>query len=98
MACIFRNTSKSLIEESSYLPTAFSPMGATRRVRGRCTPQVKARGSGERLRSVRHHRAKVRPPSTTAPLDLVAGEDARTDRKSTRLNSSHANISYAVFC
>src|SRR3712207_8412814 len=25
-------------------------------------------------------------------------EDARRDRKSTRLNSSHANISYAVFC
>src|SRR3712207_8059504 len=25
-------------------------------------------------------------------------DDARTDRKSTRLNSSHANISYAVFC
>src|SRR3712207_7401973 len=24
--------------------------------------------------------------------------DAGTDRKSTRLNSSHANISYAVFC
>src|SRR3712207_8669468 len=24
--------------------------------------------------------------------------DARLDRKSTRLNSSHANISYAVFC
>src|SRR3712207_8308312 len=23
---------------------------------------------------------------------------AKTDRKSTRLNSSHANISYAVFC
>src|SRR3712207_8791200 len=27
----------------------------------------------------------------------VAATDAR-DRKSTRLNSSHANISYAVFC
>src|SRR3712207_7212265 len=27
----------------------------------------------------------------------VAG-DTRGDRKSTRLNSSHANISYAVFC
>src|SRR3712207_8747393 len=26
------------------------------------------------------------------------GEGAREDRKSTRLNSSHANISYAVFC
>src|SRR3712207_6903272 len=25
-------------------------------------------------------------------------EHARLDRKSTRLNSSHANISYAVFC
>src|SRR3712207_8966021 len=29
--------------------------------------------------------------------ELVAFED-REDRKSTRLNSSHANISYAVFC
>src|SRR5438445_8700815 len=28
---------------------------------------------------------------------LVAGSAAQ-DRKSTRLNSSHANISYAVFC
>src|SRR3712207_8750911 len=26
------------------------------------------------------------------------GTVARVDRKSTRLNSSHANISYAVFC
>src|SRR3712207_999953 len=26
------------------------------------------------------------------------GEISRSDRKSTRLNSSHANISYAVFC
>src|SRR3712207_7358342 len=27
-----------------------------------------------------------------------AGADGPRDRKSTRLNSSHANISYAVFC
>src|SRR3712207_8795438 len=26
------------------------------------------------------------------------GTNSETDRKSTRLNSSHANISYAVFC
>src|SRR3712207_9590580 len=33
------------------------------------------------------------------PVDLGAGPDhAIPDRKSTRLNSSHANISYAVFC
>src|SRR3712207_7309978 len=28
----------------------------------------------------------------------LAGHRLREDRKSTRLNSSHANISYAVFC
>src|SRR5688572_31578554 len=27
-----------------------------------------------------------------------AGEDSEGDRKSTRLNSSHSQISYAVFC
>src|SRR3712207_7877989 len=35
------------------------------------------------------------------PLPLAAGSrypDLALDRKSTRLNSSHANISYAVFC
>src|SRR3712207_8786119 len=35
-------------------------------------------------------------------LEALLAEDAarprREDRKSTRLNSSHANISYAVFC
>src|SRR3712207_7805483 len=29
---------------------------------------------------------------------MFAKFDDRTDRKSTRLNSSHASISYAVFC
>src|SRR3712207_8965663 len=34
-----------------------------------------------------------------SPLVVTAGQQARElDRKSTRLNSSHANISYAVFC
>src|SRR3712207_7402678 len=34
-------------------------------------------------------------PGRRRPSDNVP---ARPDRKSTRLNSSHANISYAVFC
>src|SRR5207248_10180322 len=41
------------------------------------------------------------PGSSTQSLDLLgkdAGEDQGTDRKSTRLNSSHRTISYAVFC
>src|SRR3712207_8664148 len=32
------------------------------------------------------------------PQGLGMSEIGRRDRKSTRLNSSHANISYAVFC
>src|SRR3712207_8946805 len=32
------------------------------------------------------------------PLRFASGEVHVADRKSTRLNSSHANISYAVFC
>src|SRR3712207_196781 len=31
-------------------------------------------------------------------IDRYDPEKGATDRKSTRLNSSHANISYAVFC
>src|SRR3712207_7044429 len=36
-----------------------------------------------------------RPPGATRPPVVVLWGG---DRKSTRLNSSHANISYAVFC
>src|SRR3712207_7849161 len=41
-------------------------------------------------------RAAHRP--RRAPAALVPVADQAGDRKSTRLNSSHANISYAVFC
>src|SRR3712207_8010977 len=33
-----------------------------------------------------------------AEAQLLSAESGDGDRKSTRLNSSHANISYAVFC
>src|SRR3712207_7785468 len=44
--------------------------------------------------------ARGRLPAPRAPGAAAAGRarTARPDRKSTRLNSSHANISYAVFC
>src|SRR3712207_8548847 len=41
------------------------------------------------------------PPWACAPCraqTTTSSETAAKDRKSTRLNSSHANISYAVFC
>src|SRR3712207_7082085 len=54
-----------------------------------------------------HGAGRVRPPSSLTPVawprggreagSLEEGRDGQ-DRKSTRLNSSHANISYAVFC
>src|SRR3712207_8632153 len=46
----------------------------------------------------------VRGPGALVGAHLRSGADSTTrvvageDRKSTRLNSSHANISYAVFC
>src|SRR5690606_41629073 len=41
-----------------------------------------------------------RPRSTSPPRVKTSrnAEKKRTDRKSTRLNSSHVKISYAVFC
>src|SRR3712207_7745835 len=36
--------------------------------------------------------------SSRLVLPLPGGPSKTRDRKSTRLNSSHANISYAVFC
>src|SRR3712207_8420865 len=54
-----------------------------------------------------HERARVaRHPDLALGQDvpgagipqLEGGDGAGSDRKSTRLNSSHANISYAVFC
>src|SRR3712207_7193005 len=65
------------------------------RTRGACITDRPATTSGaevERFHAsfqhVPHRRARV-PPRR---------ERLRLDRKSTRLNSSHANISYAVFC
>src|SRR3712207_7808142 len=37
------------------------------------------------------------PRNLSITIDLASSPDS-ADRKSTRLNSSHANISYAVFC
>src|SRR3712207_7188662 len=41
---------------------------------------------------------RVRPLVAGDHVVLGGADDLALDRKSTRLNSSHANISYAVFC
>src|SRR3712207_7350357 len=40
----------------------------------------------------------ARPGDVRVADDVAAVGGQQQDRKSTRLNSSHANISYAVFC
>src|SRR6266508_6094170 len=43
-------------------------------------------------------RSTPTPTSTSAPGWVTSAGCAPSDRKSTRLNSSHVAISYAVFC
>src|SRR3712207_7232999 len=52
------------------------------------------RADAGRARGALRHRPLVLEPGVG--LDVAVDDDL--DRKSTRLNSSHANISYAVFC
>src|SRR3712207_7265434 len=62
----------------------FQPLPAARRGRGLpASPSVEGRAACVQQRRRGRLRARSRRPR---------------DRKSTRLNSSHANISYAVFC
>src|SRR2546429_2323603 len=42
--------------------------------------------------------ATCAPPAGAAPLNVTVPVEQSRDRKSTRLNSSHGYISYAVFC
>src|SRR2546430_9809004 len=43
-------------------------------------------------------RATISPRTAAAPTSSQSRRRQPTDRKSTRLNSSHSQISYAVFC
>src|SRR5207253_5657579 len=40
----------------------------------------------------------IYPPAAFEQIELNGDSELREDRKSTRLNSSHVAISYAVFC
>src|SRR5206468_10905818 len=72
-------------------PVPFSPC-ARRIACSRLPPPALAASSSSRVgRSSRNS-------STTFRMPGVVRSFARQDRKSTRLNSSHDQISYAVFC
>src|SRR3712207_7534488 len=51
------------------------------------------------INNIHVHKGPTIWPLNKDAFDVKDVDDAATsDRKSTRLNSSHANISYAVFC
>src|SRR2546430_11546075 len=56
----------------------------------------------EKAGIIRAQGAVVSAPQSAEPLaaiiDVCTRHEAKLDRKSTRLNSSHSQISYAVFC
>src|SRR5450432_2895875 len=64
--------------------------------------------TGRRYNQLNYHPRMCRPVVYMAPTDVSTSRPCRTrrsssalfwvDRKSTRLNSSHDQISYAVFC
>src|SRR3712207_7226164 len=64
--------------------------------------QVRQGGPGGLEREPAEHRGHRLRLDLRAAHDLLVARrhrvDVLEDRKSTRLNSSHANISYAVFC
>src|SRR5690349_22659477 len=60
-----------------------------------------AAGRGHGDRRVEHRdgeQARVDPVLREDDHDPARGREAARDRKSTRLNSSHVEIAYAVFC
>src|SRR3712207_8610573 len=75
-----------------------SDAGAERRPGGVAHGEesVGGQGGGPRARGGRLHNQALRHQG--APGEDQGRPAEVRDRKSTRLNSSHANISYAVFC
>src|SRR3712207_7717817 len=57
-----------------------------------------SRQTFRRLSGRSARRGRKREPRFSRRGDEARDGGGRLDRKSTRLNSSHANISYAVFC
>src|SRR5438552_13119558 len=66
--------------------------------RSPCEPQPKARRACERGRASRSRRRGEPVNVAVRPPGLARVAPVLVDRKSTRLNSSHQIISYAVFC
>src|SRR3712207_6992744 len=61
-------------------------------------PGGEIRGEAQPAQAKRRVGLRDRPAESKSPGEVGEIQPGSPDRKSTRLNSSHANISYAVFC
>src|SRR5204863_3654083 len=89
--------------EPAPIVTTTSPLCATRRMA--CGSAVRcSTNTGSTLPATRTARASERPSAAmigASPAGYTSASSSASaveDRKSTRLNSSHVEISYAVFC
>src|SRR3712207_8147495 len=85
---IRRPPRSTLFPYTTLFRSPIGPRDRRRRVRERLVGQQRPRELGDHVRS----------PSWRSAATSVTRAERTLDRKSTRLNSSHANISYAVFC
>src|SRR3712207_6882149 len=78
------------------------PISARARRAAAAAHRVRRRRRGQRRRAVARgpdqHPRPAAEDLRRPPVPPRHDHQPRGDRKSTRLNSSHANISYAVFC
>src|ERR1035437_3089424 len=95
------HSARAGVKETTYytaLANLLDEVGKTLKPRVRCILQLQNRGAGNPDGGL--FTADQFPKGSAEPA--VPGFPSRgaieIDRKSTRLNSSHANISYAVFC
>src|SRR5688572_30933685 len=80
--------------------TLFRSLPVVERLMDRCSAVVVGPGLGRHPATLAASRALLAAAADRGLPTVVDadGLDALEDRKSTRLNSSHSQISYAVFC
>src|SRR3712207_8209704 len=96
--CVFFNdaATSEIYTLSLHDALPISEDGFASGISSRATPPL--RGEAAELGSFASAAADLASPFGLAGAGAGVGAAAGSDRKSTRLNSSHANISYAVFC
>src|SRR3712207_8596385 len=93
-----RTPSPDTVAGRRIYPPEASPTRQALEVLGRMRAPLQTCGKAAYIRPKRTGAPPASSLFCSQPQTYVLAERRAADRKSTRLNSSHANISYAVFC